>query len=375
MEATFHDAAIPRVRVAFFVSCESEGDTLAFDWAGAAYGAAEARRQQQQDAQAAAEFELRRRALEAQLSAAEDARVARQEDRSRDADRQRMENARIVAGLLTPGGVSTEQASMLRGTPYGAALLEDKQTLPSRTGLGESQRIDPGGQPFTVFTGTAEQRQAAAQRAAREQVLRDPNLPPLVGRLVRLRDAGINLPNPESLETQAERDAEAARERKSDFADFTRRSDYTNKLILSRQRSTAAQTITAKDRLQARRWAQQDAADAYDALKDANGFVPEGMSLEQLTADLEAEYLGELDPSYRRPTPPVNTSQAMTNLQQVFPGGRAVGSRQTPLVGTLVPNPSAKTITRAELKATAQRLGITEQQAAVEARKRGLRVE
>ena len=37
-------------------------------------------------------------------------------------------------------------------------------------------------------------------------------------------------------------------------------------------------------------------------MKDANGFVPEGVTLELLAADLEAEYLGELDPNYRRPS-------------------------------------------------------------------------
>src|SRR5688572_6465858 len=265
---------------------------MSFSWAGAAAGVNDAIRQQRQDEQAAAEFELRRQALQAQIAGQEDARLARHEDRTRAAEQQRIDHARIVTGLLSPGEVSSEQAAMLRGTPYGPALLEDKQTLPSRTGLGESERVDPGGQSFSAFLGTPEQRQAGAQRAAREQVLKDPTLPPMVGRLVKLRDVGINLPNPESLVTPEERDALAARERELDFQDFERRERLTASLRPKPQ-TAATRGVTPQNRLQARRWAQQDAADAYDALKDANGFVPDGVSLEQLASDLEAEYLSE----------------------------------------------------------------------------------
>ena len=224
---------------------------MAFSWAGAAAGMAEARRQQQQDAMAAAEFDLRRRALEAQLVSAEDARVARQEESAREAERQRLSNAQLVAGLLTPGPVTEQQAERLRDTPYGDVLLEPRATLPSTSTPGEAPA--GGGKPFSVFTGTPQQRQEAGRRAALSSLTQDQTLAPSLRRFLELREAGVNLPNPESLISETDRDARATRDRELEFQDFERR----ERLQASLRPSPAVKVgtlVTAKDRVQARRW-------------------------------------------------------------------------------------------------------------------------
>jgi hypothetical protein len=350
---------------------------MSFSWAGAAAGAADARRQQQQDAMAAQEFELRKRALEAQLAGQEDARLARQEERTRQAERDRTETARVLSGLLTPGEITPQQAARLQDTVFGDALLESRQVLPSRTGLGVSERIDPGGQSFSVFTGTPEQRQSAAQRTAREQVLKDPNLPPIVGRLVRLRDVGIALPNPESLITPEERAAAEARKRETDFADYTRRADYQNELVKGRQRPRVTGTLVREDpKLPA-------GVQKYFADLKRRGYT---------RAQAEAEVYGIWD-QLSETHPRLDVNSVSLALQRLFPAegsfgnfggsvpapsGRAAGAgpgggASRPVAPAGAPT-APRSATSADVQKVAQRLKITPAEARKQLEARGVTI-
>jgi hypothetical protein len=349
---------------------------MPFSWAGAAAGVQNAIRQREQDALAASELEMRRQALAAQLAGQEadrQERRAEREDVNRRADEtRRLANAKTTAELLTPGEVTPQQAGNLKGTPYGDVLLEDRQTLRSRTiaDLGGADLSSEGGRPYSLFTGTPEQRADATQRARRQQVLADPNLPKIVGRLVQLRDAGINLPNPESLMTPAERaEAQTAEDTRA-FTEYQRRAELQNDLVTGRQQAAADRRRVATPRPSANaplpRGIQNYLADMRQR----------GYTREQATAEVMSIW-----PKLLQDHPELDVERVQRGITSVFPaptnrlvgnlvlGGRATGAGGRASGPAPVPShpaaaaPAGRTASRADVQAVAQKRQISEAEA------------
>lgn len=83
----------------------------------------------------------------------------------------RTQQAGVLAGLLSPGEeVSEPQAETFRGTPY-EALLQQHETLPSRTvgqtGISQSAT---GGRQYLTLRPTRQQQQEAGEREARRKI-------------------------------------------------------------------------------------------------------------------------------------------------------------------------------------------------------------
>lgn len=157
------------------------------NWAGAAAGANDAlqdmlvqRRaaflqQEQLKMQQAAQAQQA-----AQLAALEQERAEDRKHRDRvfqsdEAERtrtRRTEEARTVASLVGPGSeLAQEQAATFKGTPY-EALLDTKQTLPSRTVAATGVDIsNPGGREHSVLKPTHAQAQEAGRRSASLKVV------------------------------------------------------------------------------------------------------------------------------------------------------------------------------------------------------------
>jgi hypothetical protein len=288
---------------------------MGFNWAGAAAGAADAARQQREEARHDADLKMRERILLAQLSGQEDAATRAARD-------QQLQEAAIALQLADTGEMGAELSpdvvKQLAGTPY-AARIQQHQTLPSRSvaGLGPVDFSSPGGQPYAMLKPTQAQMREQGQRSALEAVTKDQTLPAPVRRLVDLRRVGVNIPDPESLETPAERDARARTERDSDFSDFTRRADYQARIQAGVRRQAAFEAanapVTARDRREAMRLADNAAADYLDSLKDSLGMLPDGVDAAKVRSQFIDEYMTALEPA----TSPANTRRVITDLRQI----------------------------------------------------------
>jgi hypothetical protein len=292
---------------------------MAFGWAGAANGAADAaqllrdeQRQVGQDALARQESEMRMRALLQQLAASN-------ETMARNKRGQQLQEAAITLeqqDAMGPGAeVSPGVAGVLKGTPYGARV-QDHATLPSRSvpmpvniaaganasGAGPwmQAQVDPGGRQYSTLAPTATQARETGDRAALDAAVNNPQLPPPVRQLINLHRIGVRVPNPESLEMPTERDARARLAADADFADFKRRADYTG-AITERARAAARRDatdpqVTPRDRREALRNADAAAADYLDTLKNITGELPKGVDPGAVRQQFIDEYLGVLEP-------------------------------------------------------------------------------
>lgn len=160
-------------------------------------------------------------------------------------------------------------------------------------------------------------------------------LPEPVKRVARMKRLGVDV-SAADVETPQEREAREARARAVGLEDFRKRQEITQDVADASARRRGA-IITPGDRVDIKRWARQDAAAIYRTLTDESGVAPPGTpSMDELTAQIEAEYAAALEPA--RPGP---KQIDMNNLRRIFPG--PVGSRQTvPLTG-LTPRGSGGT--------------------------------
>jgi len=265
---------------------------MAFGWAGAARGASESLQDQLVRAFAQRQQE-QQMALERNRDARADAQLRMVQEQ------QRLANAALTLEQLDAVGpgvtVTPDIAAQLRGTPYGARV-EDKLTLPSASipGVGGIESSDPGGAAYSTLHPTLAQQREAGQHAELRRMSEDTTLSPEMRRWVSARRAGVSVPNPESFITEDQREARAARERAADLADFRKRAGIQQGIAEAAERRRANQ-VFPKDRLQARRFAIQDATDVYEAQKDTFGMVPPGTpSIEEIAAELEQRYVSEL---------------------------------------------------------------------------------
>ena len=279
---------------------------MAFGWAGAAAGANDALQQllltafqQQQQREA---------------STRADAQLELQRSASTRADRQaKLGEAAMALEQLDALGqgaeVSPDVAKLLTDTPYGARV-QQQQTLPSRSipGLGGADISDPGGRQYATLIPTQAQARAQKQRSDLQTFANDPTLPAMMRRWVSARQAGLPIPNPESLETPTERSSRLDVDRQSEYADFTRRADYNAQLQARARRQVAAEAksapITGRDRLTAIREADEAVSRALTAMQDDFGQFPEGFDPEALRQQLREDYLATLESRAPRHTSP-----------------------------------------------------------------------
>jgi hypothetical protein len=188
-------------------------------------------------------------------------------------------------------------AATLRQTPYGVRL-EDKQTLPSASipAMGGAKISDAGGQSFTTLRPTVAQQREAGQRSELSQMASDQSLPPEMRSWVRARQAGVNVPNPESFITEGQREARAARERTADLGDFRTRANI-QAGIADAARRRAANEVGVRDRVQALRLADAAAADWIDSIKGDYGILPEGVDPMEVQREYREAYLAVVDPA------------------------------------------------------------------------------
>ena len=288
---------------------------------------------------------------EKRLQAALEARQREQMDlqkRSFDAQQEqatesrRAANAQVTASLLGPGReLNAEQETALRGTPY-AALLEEQTELPSRTiaAAGGADMSSPGGRRIVTLRPTQEQARDAGQRADLARFTEDPNLPAPTRRYLKARQLGVPAQSPDSFESTGEREAREGRDRATGLADFRQRANIQAGVqdAVARRRATE---VTPRDRVQARRWAQQDAADVYESMKDSFGLVPDGSpTLREIATELETQYMDELEPTSSSRT---QTRRVLGSLSRVVQAPTRTGSSPRRLVGDLVPVGSGRT--------------------------------
>lgn len=313
---------------------------MSFGWAGASAGASDAL--QQLLAQAFA------RKQQEEESARANAQIELQRAASKRADRaaQLGEAAATLEQLDALGQgaeVSPDIARVLSGTPY-AARLESKTTLPSRsvagfgpgvlrmmgdyliqrgsTPLDQNQMVDfssPGGRAYTTLQPTQAQMREQKQRTDLDAFSNDATLPPLMRRWVSARRAGLPVPNPESLETPAERSARLDVDRQAEFGDFTRRSDYTARINAQARRQAQIEAanapITARDRREALRLADNAASDYLRSIQNDLGVLPLGVDPEGIRQRFIDEYMSSLE----SPSSPRNTQRGVERLRDVLP--------------------------------------------------------
>jgi hypothetical protein len=184
-------------------------------------------------------------------------------------------------------------------------------------GFGPVDFSAPGGRSYTTLQPTQAQIREQGQRTALDAASTDPTLPPIVRRFIDLRKVGINIPNPESLEMPAERDARARQERESAFGDFTRRTDYAARVeAVARQQAArvAAQApVTARDRREVLRLADNAAAEYLSSIQDDLGMLPAGVDAAAVRRQFVEEYMRSLEPA----DSPANTRRVITDLRQI----------------------------------------------------------
>jgi hypothetical protein len=189
---------------------------------------------------------IQQQQAQAQQQAAQFAQQMAARSREFDAEQgdrthaRRTQEAGTVASLIGPGSELTpEQTGALEGTPY-AALVEKKQTLPSRTiALTGVDQSNPGGREHAVLKPThaqgLEQGRRSAQRTVVDLVRRGAPRPDV---LAAMQDAGQDL-RPSDLADPSET-AAAAHARALGLENVRHQNDLTQIAAQGREsRSTA----------------------------------------------------------------------------------------------------------------------------------------
>jgi hypothetical protein len=235
------------------------------------------------------------------------------------------------------------------------------------------------------------------RKAGVDQLLSDPSVPGAIKGIVRARDLGLEgLPtDPHAWELSEVHAPHVEGESQRALARFRQEQSIRDEFAQAREArrpTLGTGPVTRQQRAQAIRDGRRDAIDYYNSLKDELGQVAEAVSLDDLVQEFQAEYLdalesgGDVGGNVQRGGARGPAVGAGLNLGaqpylegrirgMLRPSGSGAGP-QLSIRGRQAAAPAghAGTITRTELAAVAQRLGITEQQAAEQARQRGLEV-